>query len=142
MKEHQQNESIGMLFIEICKRRRNRKNELLSEANIYEGQDILLHHLAIEDGQTMSELAGKVCVQAATLSTMIRRMEANGLIKKEADQQDKRASRIYFTAKGRDVYAQTGKIWNELDKRTLKDLSADEKKTLDQLLKKVLKNLA
>lgn len=131
-----------MLFIEICKRRRNRKNELLSEANMYEGQDILLHHLAVEDGQTMSELAGKVCVQAATLSTMIRRMEANGLIKKEADQQDKRASRIYFTARGREVYAQTGKIWNELDKRTLKDLTADEKKMLDQLLKKVLKNLA
>ncbi|HEY1164011.1 MAG TPA: MarR family transcriptional regulator [Chitinophaga sp.] len=142
MKEHQQNESIGMLFIEICKRRRNRKNELLSEANMYEGQDILLHHLAMEDGQTMSELAGNVCIQAATLSTMIRRMEANGLIKKEADQQDKRASRIYFTAKGREVHAQTGKIWNELDKRTLKDLTADEKKMLDQLLKKVLKNLA
>ncbi len=73
-----------MLFIEICKRRRNRKNELLSEANMYEGRDILLHHLAMEDGQTMSELAGKVCIQAATLSTMIRRMEANGLIKRRS----------------------------------------------------------
>ncbi|WP_298733645.1 MarR family winged helix-turn-helix transcriptional regulator [uncultured Chitinophaga sp.] len=142
MKEQQQNESIGMLFIEICKRRRNKKNELLSEANLYEGQDILLHYLAIADGQTMSELAAKVCVQAATLSTMIRRMEANGLIRKEADPHDKRAHRIYFTAKGREVQALTCRIWSELDKRTLKDLSADEKKLLDQLLKKVLKNLA
>jgi len=131
-----------MLFIEICKRRRNRKNELLSDANLYEGQDILLHYLAMEDGQTMSELAAKVCVQAGTLSTMIRRMEANGLIRKEADQHDKRAHRIYFTTKGREVQAQACKIWSELDKRTLKDLTADEKKMLDQLLKKVLKNLA
>lgn len=131
-----------MLFIEICKRRRNKKNELLSETNLYEGQDILLHYLAIEDGQTMSELAAKVCVQAGTLSTMIRRMEANGLIRKEADQRDKRTHRIYFTPKGREVQIQTCKIWNELDKKTLNGLSADEKKTLDQLLKKILKNLA
>jgi DNA-binding MarR family transcriptional regulator len=142
VKENQQSESIGMLFVEICKRRRNKKNELLSEANIYEGQDVMLYHLSLKDGQTMSELAEQVCIQPATLSTMIRRMEANGLIKKETDQNDKRASRIYFTAKGREVHAMTGEIWRELDKKTAHGLTADERKTLDQLLKKVLKNLA
>lgn len=131
-----------MLLVEICKRRRNMKNELLSEASIYEGQDILLFHLAMQDGQTMSELADKVCIQAATLSTTIRRMEANGLIRKETDQHDKRATRIYFTEKGKEVYALTGGIWEELDKKTVKGLTADEKKLLDQLLKKVLRNLA
>jgi len=41
-------------------RRRNRKNELLTEAGIYEGQDMVLYRLAEQEGQTMSELGSKV----------------------------------------------------------------------------------
>ncbi|HEY8917447.1 MAG TPA: MarR family transcriptional regulator, partial [Chitinophaga sp.] len=82
MKENQHYTGIGFLFVEICKRRRNKKNEMLSAVNIYEGQDFLLYRLSQRDGQSMSELAEKICIQQATMSNMIRRMEANGLIKK------------------------------------------------------------
>jgi len=139
---HQQHYTgIGFLFVEICKRRRNRKNELLSAVNVYEGQDFLLYRLGQRDGQTMSELADKICIQQATMSTMIKRMEANGLVKKITDPDDKRASRIYLTAKGKATLELSGKIGLELDEQTVKGLTAAERKTLDSLLQKVMKNL-
>ncbi|HEU4551645.1 MAG TPA: MarR family transcriptional regulator [Chitinophaga sp.] len=141
MKYQQHYTGIGSLFVEICKRRRNRKNEMLSAVNVYEGQDFLMYRLKLQDGQTMSELADKICIQQATMSTMIRRMEANGLVKKVTDPDDKRTSRIYLTAKGRATLELSGKIGLELDEQTVKGLSATERKTLDSLLQKVLKNL-
>lgn len=114
---------------------------MLSAVNVYEGQDFLMYRLKLQDGQTMSELADKICIQQATMSTMIRRMEANGLVKKVTDPDDKRTSRIYLTAKGRATLELSGKIGLELDEQTVKGLSATERKTLDSLLQKVLKNL-
>jgi len=68
VKPNQQKESIGILFIEICKRRRNRNERVLTEAGIYEGQDMVLYRLAEQEGQTMSGTGvKKVCVQPATL---------------------------------------------------------------------------
>lgn len=114
---------------------------MLSAVNIYEGQDFLLYRLSQRDGQTMSELAEKICIQQATMSNMIRRMEANGLIKKVTDPDDKRSSHIYLTAKGRATHELAGKIGGELDDATVKGLSVTERKTLDELLQKVMKNL-
>ena len=141
VKEKQHYTGIGFLFVEICKRRRNKKNEMLSAVNIYEGQDFLLYRLWQRDGQSMSELAEKICIQQATMSNMIRRMEANGLIKKVTDPEDKRSSHIYLTAKGRAALELAGKIGGELDDATVKGLSVTERKTLDELLQKVMKNL-
>ena len=56
-------DSIGYLFVNICKVRRNKANELFSKYGIHAGQDILLYHLMREDGQTVSGLVENICVQ-------------------------------------------------------------------------------
>ncbi|TND09717.1 MAG: regulatory protein MarR [Bacteroidetes bacterium] len=129
------------MLVQICKHRRNRSNVLLAEANIHGGQDILLYYLSIEDGQTVSALVEKMCIQHATISTMLDRMEANGMIKKEKDATDKRTSRVYLTKNGTDALKHISKIWKTMEATVTKGLTETQENSLQVLLEQVLKNL-
>lgn len=142
MKSKNQQSSISQLLVQICKHRRNKSNVLLSEANIHGGQDILLYYLSIEDGQTVSALVEKMCIQHATISNMIDRMEATGMIKKEKDAADKRTSRVYLTKKGADAYKHVAKIWRTMETTVTNGLTEAQQNSLRKLLEQVLKNLS
>lgn len=142
MKAKKQENYISNLLVQIGKLRRNKSNVLLSETNIHGGQDILLYYLSLEDGQTVSSLVEKMCIQHATISAMIDRMEAQGMIKKEKDITDKRTSRVYMTNKGMDAYKEVAKIWKAMEAMITKDLTEDQERLLRELLQLVLKNLS
>ena len=129
------------MLVKICKHRRNKSNVLLAEANIHGGQDILLYYLSIEDGQTVSALVEKMCIKHATISTMINRMEASGMIKKEKEATDKRTSRVYLTKKGTDALKHVSKIWKIMESTVTKGLTETQENSLQILLEQVLKNL-
>ena len=133
-------DSIGYLFVNICKVRRNKANELLSKYGIHAGQDILLYHLMREDGQTVSGLVENICVQHATLSNMINRMECNGLVTRSKDDYDMRVSRVFLTDRGKEAIQQVREVWKELEQITIKGLETDERILLKRLLQHVLGN--
>jgi DNA-binding MarR family transcriptional regulator len=141
MKPKMPSVSISNLLIQICKFRRNKSNVLLAEAGIHSGQDILLYYLSIEDGQTVSALVEKMCIQHATISNMIDRMEAAGMIRKKKDSADKRISRVYVTPKGKEAITRIGLIWQTMEAMTLKGLNDQQQETLRLLLQQVQKNL-
>lgn len=141
MKSKGQN-SISNLLVQICKLRRNKSNILLSDAGIHGGQDILLYYLSIDDGQTVSALVEKMCIQHATISTMIDRMQASGMIKKVKDNIDKRTSRVFITEQGQEAYKQIAEIWKIMETTVIKGLDTNQQKTLNELLQIVLKNLS
>lgn len=142
MNSKSQPTTISNLLVQICKIRRNKSNLLLSEAGIHSGQDILLYYLSLEDGQTVSSLVEKMCIQKATISTMIDRMVATGMIKKEKDSLDKRASRVYMTEKGNKAYKQVATIWNTMEASAIDGLTEAQLHQLRELLQVVLSNLS
>jgi DNA-binding MarR family transcriptional regulator len=142
MKSKKGQNSISNLLVQICKLRRNKSNILLSDAGIHGGQDILLYYLSIEDGQTVSALVEKMCIQHATISTMIDRMQASGMIKKVKDNIDKRTSRVFITEQGQEAYKQIAEIWKIMETTVIKGLDTNQQKTLNELLQIVLKNLS
>lgn len=142
MKQKRGQNSISNLLVQICKLRRNKSNILLTEAGIYGGQDILLYYLSIEDGQTVSSLVEKMCIQQATISTMLDRMQTSGMIRKEKDHSDKRTSRVFITEQGKDAYKKIAKIWNTMEEILIKGLDTKQQEMLNSLLKAVLKNLS
>lgn len=83
----------------------------------------------------------KMCIQYATISNMVSRMEARELIRREKDETDQRISRLYVTDKGKQAYQHIAKIWRQMERQLSRNMSSEEQATLKALLVKVLKNL-
>src|SRR5262249_23486278 len=82
----------------------------------------LLVPLFEEDGLRMSELAKRARLSKQTLTTMARLLERDGLIKREADVDDARATRIVPTKRA--------KRFQPVAEAVLRDLDADAVRTL------------
>ena len=84
----------------------------------------------------------KLCIQHATISNTISRMEASGVISKQKDSSDKRISRVYLTDKGKEALIKIAKVWRTMEAMTTKGLTEEEENVLRELLLKVFKNLS
>ena len=75
----------------------------------------LLVPLYEEDGLRMSELARRARLSKQTLTTMARLLERDGLIVREADATDARATRLVLTERARAFEAVAAGVLAELD---------------------------
>src|SRR5580765_3932674 len=85
-----------------------RWNELLQERFRAAGWDevrpsygSILVPLFEQDGLRMGELARRSRLSKQTMTTMVRLLERDGLVRREPDPDDGRASRVVLTAKAR-----------------------------------------
>ena len=61
----------------------------------------ILLALADKDGVIMSKLGQKLFLEKSTMTGVIDKMEADGLVERRNDQADRRALRIYLTSKAK-----------------------------------------
>jgi DNA-binding MarR family transcriptional regulator len=129
-------ETIGALLVQICRAHRNKAQELLSQVDLYPGQEFLLLNLWPQDGLTHSEVAEHLCVQPATVTRMLDRLVKTGLVQRLTDAEDQRVSRVYLTEKGRQLVQPIEQIWDELEQISFANLTLEER-----LLMQVYQNL-
>lgn len=135
-------DNMGQLLIILLKAHRTTLADKLSELNLYPGQDGLLYHLSQNNGLTMTELIEKLKIKHPTLFTMVDRMEAAGMIKKDKDKTDRRTSRIFLTNKGRKQVGKLSQVWQDMETQLLKGLNKDEIITAKTVLVKLINNLS
>ncbi|MEP6964173.1 MAG: MarR family transcriptional regulator, partial [Polaromonas sp.] len=63
-----------------------------------------------QDGLTVSELGERLFLDSGTLTPLLKRMEAAGLLSRLRDMADERRVHITLTAAGRQLKAQAAKI--------------------------------
>ena len=100
----------------------------------------LLHSLSLKDGITQLDLVKITKLKAPTISTTLRNMEAAGFIKREADKDDARATRVFITEKGREADKKTRSGASKIERSFLSCLTAEEKEQLSALLGKIKEN--
>jgi DNA-binding MarR family transcriptional regulator len=76
-----------------------------------------------EDGLRLGELASRAGLTKQTLTTLVRRIEAQGYVERRPDPQDGRAARLYLTRKARALEPILVRIIKQLDRIT-RDLDA------------------
>jgi DNA-binding MarR family transcriptional regulator len=134
-------ESIGFLLGHICRAHRALANDTLTEIGLYAGQEMFLHNLWQQDGQTQSQLVEQMCVQPATISKMLDRMEKSGLVVRRPDAEDSRVSRVFLTEQGKNLQDAVCGVWDKLEARLVAGLSTEERILLRRLLLQVSENL-
>lgn len=136
------NDSIGHLLVQICRAHRNKAQELLAGIELHPGQEFLLLNLDEADGITQTELAERLCVQPATLTRMIDRMEKAGFVERRPDPDDQRVSRVFKTNAAGELIEPIARLWSDLEAISFGNLTIEERILLRRLLLQVYDNLS
>ncbi len=83
---------------------------LLDELGLTYPQYLALLVLWEKDGLTVSELGGRLFLDSGTLTPLLKRMEAAGLVSRLRDVADERRVHITLTAAGRQLRTRAEKI--------------------------------
>lgn len=105
------------------------------------GAHLVMSRLAVCDGITQLDLVRATHLSPPTVSVILQKMEAEGLVERTADPQDRRAVRVTLTADGRALDRQKIETIHRIDEVALRGLSEAELATLMVLLPKIRDNL-
>ncbi len=134
-------ESLDFLLGQVCKLHRVRMFTLFEELGLYHGQPPMLFVLWEQDGQTHTELAGRLHIQASTVTKMVQRMEKAGFVERRPDPNDQRVSRVYLTATGHAVREDVNRIWRQLEDETFTGFTPEEQVLLRRFFLQMRENL-
>jgi MarR family transcriptional regulator, organic hydroperoxide resistance regulator len=133
---------VGYLLVQVMKAHRKLAETGLNDFGLHVGQELILFRLDEQDGMTQSELADVLGLEAPTVSKVLQRMEATGLIERHQDSDDARVSRVYLMPKSRQLIEPLLGLWAEVEQKTIKGLSEPEVMLLRRLLLQILENLS
>ena len=101
-------------------------------------QFAMLNALVDEPGEDQITLAGKVAFDAATSGAVIARLEAKGLLRRDADPKDKRRKLLTATYEGEKVVIAMKAAVADVQHQIMQPLSAKEAEQLTSLLGKLV----
>lgn len=133
--------TIGYLLRQACKAYRVEFRAALAGSALHVGQDMALLELWKRDGLGLGELAGRLFLEPSTVTRMLRRMEEAGFVRRRRDVQDARVFRVYLTEEGRALEGTVRRHFEEIERKALEGLSAEEKAVLRRVLPRVHANL-
>jgi DNA-binding MarR family transcriptional regulator len=133
---------INTALVRAARAHRSAAAELLSQVGLHPGQEALLMELWRQDGCTQAELAEALAVEPPTITKMLQRMEAAGLVQRKPHPDDRRAQRVYVTARGKRLQQRVDRLWGQLAARSVAGLSDRQQAALRSLLGTVTDNLS
>jgi len=111
------------------------------ERDLTHEQAFTLGYLVQEPGTIQRDLARVSRTSAASVSSLLQRLERRGLVERRTQDGDERTKRVYATAAGADLVAGFVSAMAAADETILAPLDADERATLRTLLQKITAEL-
>jgi MarR family transcriptional regulator, organic hydroperoxide resistance regulator len=105
----------------LALRHRTLTGNRIAELGLHPGQDVMLLALA-EGDRTQSQLASAAGCESPSVTSMVRKLEAEGLVSRERGT-DARTLVVTLTAKGEAVIPRLREIWIEIGKETVAHLT-------------------
>lgn len=134
--------SITFQLAQTARAHRTRAGVHLGRIGLHPGQEAVLKALEDRDGQSMSELAAVLAVQPPTVTKMIARLGAQGLVSRQVSSADGRLARVYLTEEGRERVEAVNIAWKRVEKEALAGFDEKDRKRLRKLLRQIEKNLS
>ncbi len=92
------------------------------------------------DGMRSVDLARRVGLEPSSMTGLLDRMERDGLLKRRADPDDRRAQRIYLTEVGREAEGPVNGVVDQAVREVLGDIPAEDVEHLSATLRQILDN--
>ena len=117
---------------------------ILAEKNIdaFNGaQGRILYVLWQEDGVPIKIISEKSGLAITSLTTMLERMEKNGLIRRKTDEADKRKTLLFLTDKAKELKEAYDSVSNEMGNIYYRDFTDKEILQFEEYLNRIRVNL-
>jgi len=117
--------------------------KVFTALDLTEGQPKILYLLRLHDGIVQKELAEKCNIRQSTLTVLLTKMEAVGLVRKETCYVSgmKRAYRVYLTELGREKAEALEVELVKLEDKAFKGFSAEDRQKILRWLAQIEDNL-
>lgn len=132
---------IRELLQSIAIQTRKNYTAALREHGLHIGQELALNHLWQQDGITQATLRHKIGSEASTVSNMLRKLEQDGIVYREKDAHDNRATNIFLTEKGKQLREPVEKMWKDHEQKLFSNLLDEELILLRRFLIQMEKDL-
>ena len=138
------NTNAGSLITQIKQISGRIFERILSEKNVdaFNGaQGHILYVLWRQDNITIREISDATGLAATTLTSMIDRMEAAGLVSRVPDANDRRKTRLILTEKARSLHIEYNQVSEKMSGIFYQGFSEAEIEQFEDYLSRVLRNL-
>lgn len=115
-----------------------RVEERLADAGLSLPKLAALHQLAqAGDSLPLGQLAERLACVKSNVTQLVDRLEADGLVVRAADPNDRRSRLAVLTEAGKTAYAQGSQIQQQAEREIFETLNKEEASTLHALLEKI-----
>ncbi|HWX74992.1 MAG TPA: MarR family transcriptional regulator [Solirubrobacteraceae bacterium] len=127
----------GYLLARLGEASRRRFSEALAPVELHPRHFGVLTVVAAHPGLTQQQLHEKTAIDASSMVAVLDELEARGLAERRPYPGDRRARTIFLTPLGEQTLERVRTLTRELQGQLLAPLSADERRTLIALLRKL-----
>jgi MarR family transcriptional regulator, transcriptional regulator for hemolysin len=135
------NREFGFSINDVARMIRTYADQKARQFGITRAQWVVLVRLDRFEGLKQSELADMLDLQPITLTRLLDRLSASGLIERRADPNDRRANRLYLTPAARPLLEQLVELGEELMTTALAGVDRDSIERMVAQLATVKENL-
>lgn len=134
---------LGFLLLDNARLLRARFDRVLdaSTLDLTAGEARALCHIAKHQPARQNALAQRMGVEPMTMVRFLDRLEAAGLVRREADPADRRAKRVRITAEAEPVVAHVTDVMRIEREQVTSHFSAEELTMLNDLLSRLRERL-
>lgn len=105
------------------------------------GQPKVLEHVVFHEGCTQRDIARACVMDKSTVTSVVARMEEEGLVERRAKPGDRRVQAVYLTERGRAAATDVLAYRAEVDDIAWRGFTDEERAQLTSLLERVVENL-
>lgn len=136
-------EPLHLILSNASLAHRKKCRQGFQEMNLTDGQPKVLANLLDNEGMLQKELANICCVEPATMTSLLRKMQEDGLIEKRqvSVSGGKRAYCIYLTEKGRSLAIEVNRIMDEAEVIAFEGFTPGEQRQFLEYIKRLTDNL-
>jgi MarR family transcriptional regulator for hemolysin len=134
--------NVGFLLREASRRYVQRFEVRASELSLNLPQCKALVRLEKNEGVSQARLAELAEVDAMTMVRILDRMEADGLLERRPDPEDRRARCLYLTAKAKPLLAQIWRLSDTTREEVFAGIGKSERDVFMSVLERVHDNLS
>ena len=128
---------LGRLVGMVSRSYYNYLNSKFKSLNINPTQLSFLFEIKCKKNINQHDLSTNCSIDKGAVARALRKLEEQGLVKREVDENNRRQNMLSLTEKGHETLEQAMIILDNWEKEVYKDITAEEKEITHDVLKKI-----